>query len=78
MTAHSPVGDPGAKPVKHDDITGVKLSAAPGFDVAVDVDRAVGDDRLGVGAGVDEAGQLEELAQPDRGIPDRNIDRLGA
>jgi hypothetical protein len=34
----------------------------------LDADQAVGDHRLGVGAGIDQIGQLEELAEADRFI----------
>ena len=50
-----------------------QLAAAPGLDLAVDGDQALDHQLLGVGAGVDQVGELEELTQPDRLVADRHV-----
>ena len=67
-----PGGNPGATAREHDGVAAAQLPAPPQFDLAVDRDQPVGDHRLGVGAGIDQSGELEELPEPDRfSIPDR-------
>ena len=41
----------------------MELAAAAGLGFAVDLDVVAGEEDLGVRAGVDDAGQLEELAE---------------
>ncbi len=74
----SALGHPGAAAGEHHDIAGAQLPAPAVFDRTVDAHQTVGDHRLGVGAGIDQAGELEELTEPDRGIPDRDIGGFGA
>ena len=54
-----------------------ELAPAALVDLAVDQDLPGGDDLLGLRAGLDEVGELEELAQPDRLVADRDVQGLG-
>ena len=54
--------------------TGAHLAAAPGVDLAVDGDQPALDDLAGHGAVVDDAGELEQLAEPDRLVADRDLE----
>jgi hypothetical protein len=51
----------------------VQLPAPPELGLAVDGDRAVGQQRLGVTTGIHEVGQLEQLPEANRVVADRNV-----
>ena len=53
-------------------VTVSQLSAPPAFNFPVHAHLAVGDRLPGVGALVDQVGELQELTQPDGVVPDRN------
>ena len=48
------------------------VASAPRLRLAVDGDRALGQVRAGLGAGLDHVGQLQQLAEPDRVAADRD------
>ena len=56
-----------------DDVTAVQLATTTQFGLAVDRDLARGDGGFGFTARFDDASQLEELAQPNHVIADRNV-----
>ena len=56
-----------------DDVTTVQLAAPPGLDLAVDLHLTRLDERLGVGTGVHQVGQLEELTEPDHLVADGDV-----
>lgn len=49
------------------------MSAAPHLHFAVHGDLAVGDHGFRIGTGIDEAGEFEELPEPDYLVPDRDV-----
>ena len=59
-----------------DDVAAPELTAAAELDAAADGDDALGEQRPDVGAGVDEAGQLEQMAQPDAVVADGHLSDL--
>jgi hypothetical protein len=48
-----------------DDVAGAKLAAAAGFGLTVDRYDALGQQRLGLAAAADDAGELQELTEAD-------------
>jgi hypothetical protein len=56
-------------------IANPQLPPAPGLRLAVHKDLAGRDQFLGVGAGLREVGQLQELPKPDGLFPDGHVDR---
>ncbi len=55
------------------DVTVGQLPAAPHFRVAVYRHSALGEERLHIAAGIDQAGELEELPEPDRPAADGDV-----
>jgi len=69
----SVLDDPQLLPSQRHHVAPSQLAPAPGLHLAVDVNSIRFEDRLGVGAGLDDVGQLEQLAQPDHVVGDRDI-----
>ena len=67
----TPVAVPRATERHH--VAGHELATAAGLDRPVDGDQPLDHQLLGVGAGVDQVGQLEELTEPDRLVADRHV-----
>jgi hypothetical protein len=71
--ACSPARDADGLVAEIDCVAMLQLPAAARFDRPVDADGAVGDHTLCVGTAVDQTGVLQELAEPDRLVPDRHV-----
>ncbi|MDT4997984.1 MAG: polymerase, partial [Mycobacterium sp.] len=71
---NSPGGDAGCLAAERDRVTVVQLAPSTGLDLAVDADLPVGDGHLGIGAGVDQIGELQELPEADRRVTDRHVE----
>ncbi len=56
-----------------DDVAPAQLATTAGLDPAADRDDAFGEQRADVGAGVDEAGELEQLPEADAVVPYRHL-----
>jgi len=68
-----PPQQPSPHPTHHHDVPDHQLATPTRLDLAVHLDGAVHQQRLGVGAAVDEVRELEELAEPDRLVADRDV-----
>ena len=66
-------GDPGRPARQRDHVAEDELAAAAGLDLAVDRHGAVRDQRLGLGPGLDQVRELQELTQADRLVADRDV-----
>jgi hypothetical protein len=66
-------GDAGAGGADADHITAVQLASAPQVNLAVDGHLAAGDHQLGLAPGLDEIGELEELAESDHVAVDGHV-----
>ena len=66
-------GDPDGLAVDGDRVAGVKLAAAAGLNLAVDLHQTVLDQLRGLHTVLDQAGQLQQLAQPDHLVPDLEV-----
>src|SRR4051794_19325417 len=71
------VGDAGGGAAQGDDVALDQLAPAAGLDLAVHADPALDDHRAGLGAGLHQVGELEELTQPDRVVADGDVERFG-
>jgi len=69
----SAAGDPDGPVAEGDGVAVVQLPTATRFDGAVDEHQPVGDHALGISAAVDQARELQELAESDRIVPDRHV-----
>src|SRR5882762_7800517 len=52
----------------------MQLAPSTGLDFVVDTDLSFGDGHLGIRAGVDQIGELQELPEADRRVADRHVD----
>jgi hypothetical protein len=68
-----PSGHPKAFAADFDDVTAVELPTSTQFGLTVDRNLARGDGGFGFTTRFDDAGQLEELAQPNHVVTDRNV-----
>ena len=66
-------GEPDLLFAAADDVAALELSSPAGLGSAVDLDRSVGEQGLDRSSGLDQTGQLEQLAQPDPRLADRYV-----
>ena len=60
-------------PFERDEIAVVQLTPAATLGLTIDIHVSVDDDLLGVAAGVEETGELEELPEADDLAPDGHV-----
>jgi hypothetical protein len=71
-------GDANGLPTDGHGVARHELPAAPGLDLPVDLHQAAEQEVLRLAPVLDEVGELEQLTEADRRVPDRDVALPGA